>query len=60
MNKTYKIANYNKEGIVSNKLRNSLLLEDIGIRNKDFLSTITLSTILALGTMISLYYLWRI
>lgn len=60
MNKTYKIANYNKEGIVSNKLRNSFLLEDIGIRNKDFLSTITLSTILALGTMISLYYLWRI
>lgn len=51
MNKTYKLVNRKKK---------SFLTEDIGIKSDNFTSVIILSTIIAIGTLFTMYYFWRI
>ena len=62
MNKTYVIANHKnkKEKNVVEGLKNSVLLSDVGIKNDNFIVTILLSTIIAFGTLIGMYYLFKI
>ena len=62
MNKTYVIANHieQKEKNILKGLKNSFLLSDIGIKNDNFIVTILLSTIIAFGTLIGMYYLFKI
>lgn len=62
MNKTYVIANHKnkKEKNIIEGLKNSFLLSDIGIKNDNFIVTIILATIIAIGSIYIMYYLWRI
>ena len=40
--------------------KNTFLTEDIGIKSDNFTSVIILSTIIAIGTLFTMYYFWRI
>ena len=61
LNGKYKLANcYINEKSFSNKFKNSIFGADIGVKSQGFGSVLTLSLIIALGTMITLYFMWRI
>ena len=62
MYKTYKLFNnmQNKENKIINSFKNSFLVEDIGIKSDNFKIVLLLSTILAIGTLFTMYFLWRI
>lgn len=62
MNKTYVLANHiaNTDSKIVNNFKKTFLGADIGIRSSNFRLIITLSTVIALGTLFGMYYLWRI
>lgn len=62
INKTYKLANHivKKENKLTTAFKNSILGTDIGINSEGFSHIIILSTIIAIGTLTTMYILWRI
>lgn len=61
MNKTYKLANHTpkKENKFTKKFKNSILGTDIGIKSAGFSNIAILATIIAVGTLCVMYFLWR-
>lgn len=61
MNKTYKLANYTpkKESKLTKKFKNSILGTDIGVKSAGFSNIAILATIIAIGTLCVMYFLWR-
>lgn len=61
MNKTYKLANHTqkKESKLARKFKNSILGADIGVRSSGFSNVAILATIIAVGTLLVMYLLWR-
>ena len=60
MNKTYKLVNHKQENRLTKTFKNSILGMDIGFKNEGIASIITLSTILAVGTLFVMYFMFRI
>lgn len=61
MNKTYKLANHTqkKENKFMKKFKNSILGADIGVKSAGFSNIAILATIIAVGTLCVMYFLWR-
>lgn len=61
MTKTYKLANYTqkKESKFVKKFKNSILGTDIGIKSAGFSNVAILATIIAVGVLCVMYFLWR-
>ena len=61
MNKTYKLANHTpkKESFLAKKFKNSILGTDIGVKSGGFSNIAILATIIAVGTLCVMYFLWR-
>lgn len=59
MNKTYVLVK-NEDSEKINKFKKSLLGTDIGVKSENFTSIILLSTFIAVGTLLLMYYSWRI
>jgi len=59
LNKNYKLVGYagNK---MNDKFKNSILGSDIGINSKGFASVMLVSTIIAIGTILTMYFSWRV
>jgi len=60
--KTYKLANnfQKKENKIVSKFKNSILGTEIGVKAEGFSNIAILATIIAVGTFIIMYILWRI
>ena len=61
MDKNYTLVNHNgkKENKLAEKFKNSILGEDIGIKNKGFSSMASLALVVAITVLFILYLLWR-
>lgn len=61
LTKKYKLANHTtkKESKLMNKFKNSVLGSDIGIKSAGFSNIAILATIIAIGTLCVMYFLWR-
>lgn len=61
MFKNYSIANHKvkKESKFTKKFKNSLLGSDIGIKSSGFSNVAILATIIAIGAICIMYFLWR-
>ena len=59
LSKTYKLANQRKESKLSRKFKNSILGADIGFKSAGFSNIAILATIIAIGTLSVMYFLWR-
>lgn len=61
LNKTYKLANHSskKENKFVNKFKNSILGTDIGAKSAGFSNVAILATIIAVGALCFMYFLWR-
>ena len=61
MNKTYKLANHTqkKESKLAQRFKNSILGADIGIKSGGFSNVAILATIIAVGVLCVMYFLWR-
>ena len=61
MNKTYRLANHKekKENFLVKKFKGSILGSDIGIKSSGFSNIAILATIIAVGTLCVMYFLWR-
>lgn len=61
MNKTYKLANHKekKENILVKKFKGSILGADIGVTSSGFSNIAILATIIAVGAICIMYFLWR-
>lgn len=61
LTKTYKLANHTqkKENKLVSKFKNSVLGSDIGIKSGGFSNIAILATIIAIGTLCVMYFLWR-
>ena len=61
LTKTYKLANHNqkKENKFVKKFKNSILGADIGTKSAGFTNIAILATIIAVGTLCVMYFLWR-
>lgn len=61
LNQTYKLANHTekKESKLAQKFKNSFLGADIGVKSSGFSNVAILATIIALGTLAIMYFLWR-
>ena len=61
LTKTYKLANHSqkKESKLVRKFKNSILGADIGIKSAGFSNIAILATIIAIGTLSIMYFLWR-
>jgi len=62
MNNSYVLVNRkpNTDSKFVKNFKKSILGSEIGIRNKNFPIVILLSTILAIGSLFTMYYLFRI
>ena len=60
-NQTYKLANHKekKESKLAKKFKGSILGADIGYKSSGFSNVAILATIIALGTLCVMYFLWR-
>ena len=60
-NQTYKLANHKekKESKLAKKFKGSILGTDIGYKSSGFSNVAILATIIALGTLCVMYFLWR-
>ena len=61
LNQTYKLANHTqkKESKLAKKFKNSILGADIGVKSSGFTNVAILATIIAIGSMCIMYFLWR-
>jgi len=61
MNQTYKLANHTqkKENKLVQKFKGSILGADIGIKSGGFSNVAILATIIAVGALCIMYFLWR-
>lgn len=61
LTKTYKLANHNpkKENKLVSKFKNSLLGADIGTKSAGFTNVAILATIIAVGVLCVMYFIWR-
>lgn len=61
LNQTYKLANHKlkKESKLAKKFKNSILGTDIGVKSPGFSNVAFLATVIALGTLCVMYFLWR-
>lgn len=61
MTKTYKLANHTqkKESKLAKKFKNSILGADIGVKSAGFSNVAILATIIAVGALCVMYFLWR-
>lgn len=61
MNKTYKLANHTqkKENALVKKFKGSILGADVGFKSRGFSNIAILATIIAVGTLCVMYFLWR-
>ena len=61
MNKTYKIANHTikKESALAKKFKGSILGADIGVKSSGFSNVAILATIIAIGVLCAMYFVWR-
>lgn len=62
MNNSYVLVNRkpNTDSKFVRSFKKSILGSEIGLRNRNFPLVITLSTILAIGSLFTMYYLFRI
>ena len=60
-NQKYKLANHQekKESKLTKKFKNSILGTDIGYKSSGFSNIAILATIIAVGTLCVMYFLWR-
>jgi len=61
LNKNYRLANHTekKESKLAKKFKGSILGADIGIKSGGFSNVAILSTVIALGAIAIMYFLWR-
>ena len=61
MNKTYKLANHTlkKESALMKKFKGSILGSDFGFKSSGFSNIAILATIIAIGALCVMYFLWR-
>lgn len=59
LTRTYKLANQKKENKFASKFKNSILGADIGFKSAGFSNIAILATIIAIGTLSIMYFLWR-
>ena len=61
MSKSYKLANHKqkKESALAKKFKGSILGADIGIKSGGFSNVAILATIIAVGVLCVMYFLWR-
>lgn len=61
MSQTYKLANHKskKESALVKKFKGSILGADIGIKSGGFSNVAILATIIAVGALCVMYFLWR-
>lgn len=61
MNRTYKLANHKekKENFLVKKFKGSVLGSDIGVTSSGFSNIAILATIIAVGALCVMYFLWR-
>ena len=61
MNQTYRLANHTqkKESKLAKKFKGSILGADIGIKSGGFSNVAILATIIAVGALCIMYFLWR-
>lgn len=61
MNRTYKLANHKekKENLLVKKFKGSILGADIGVKSSGFSNIAILATIIAIGALCIMYFLWR-
>ena len=61
MNQKYRLANHQqkKESKFVKKFKNSIFGADIGIKSSGFSNVAILATIIAVGTLCIMYFLWR-
>lgn len=62
MNNSYVLVNRkpNTDSKFVKSFKNSILGSEIGVKNRNFPIVILLSTILAIGSLFTMYYLFRI
>ena len=60
-NQKYKLANHTekKESKLAKKFKGSILGTDIGYKSSGFSNIAILATIIAVGTLCVMYFLWR-
>ena len=60
-NQKYKLANHTekKESKLAKKFKGSILGADIGYKSSGFSNIAILATIIAVGTLLVMYFLWR-
>jgi hypothetical protein len=61
MNRTYTLANHKvkKESLLVKKFKGSILGADIGVKSSGFSNIAILATIIAVGALCVMYFLWR-
>ena len=59
LSKTYILANQKKESKLARKFKNSILGTDIGFKSAGFSNVAILATLIAIGTLSIMYFLWR-
>lgn len=59
LTRTYKLANQKKESKIARKFKNSVLGSDIGFKSAGFSNVAILATIIAIGALSIMYFLWR-
>ena len=61
LNKTYTIANrkHTKESALAKKFKGSILGADIGVKSGGFSNIAILATVIALGAIAIMYFIWR-
>jgi len=59
LSKTYRLANQKKESKLARKFKNSILGTDIGFKSAGFSNIAILATLIAIGTLSIMYFLWR-
>ena len=57
----YRLANHKvkKENKIVSKFKNSIFGADIGTKSSGFSNVAILATIIAIGTLFAMYFLWR-
>lgn len=61
MNETYRLANKTeeKQSRLAKKFKNSILGTDIGVKSAGFSNIAILATVIAVGALLVMYFMWR-
>jgi len=61
MNQTYRLANKTeqKESRLAKKFKGSMLGADIGVKSGGFTNIAILATVIAVGAILIMYFMWR-